>query len=434
MSVKSHHIETLRNVMKIMNFVRGIFCFVIVTCFVLEGAEKITKKPEYKVDGIPTTADKICLACLEGDMDRVKHLGIWGKNTNINYLNTLPIFKCEGSVTFECSKGVYTPLICAIKAEQTHIVKALFKDADYLFLDINKKNRYGTTALHCAVKNGCLEYVTLLLEHNAKVNEKDCYGYTSLHYAVWGEHVKGIDLCIIQNLVKHGASMRIKNNDGLTPLFHATQCVYENPEEFIPLGIDISQIRAPRAAQCLLELGAPIDEINKIGISSLYLLKINRDEACQEWALKLFQQGEMSKEEMPKRKRSLVITCLEVLEKNGLIKNLFGTKVNDDVRGRYAQYLAHKKTVPEVITFLKQVSNMGIKPEVQENFVVAYAREEPKICIDERVFYYYGSELAGMNEQQKKGIKSDFLTKRENYVYARVSQELGLAITHNIKG
>jgi hypothetical protein len=433
LSVKSH-IELLRNFMKIMNFVCGIFCFVIVTCFALEGAEKITKKPEYKVDGIPMTVDKMCLACFEGDMERVNHLWIWENNASINYLNTLSILKCESSFVdiHVCGKGKYTPLMCAIKANQTHIVKALLKDADKLSLDINKKNEQGITALHYAVINGCLEHVTLLLEHKAEVNEKNNIGFTPLHYTVWaGVHNK-VDTRIIQGLIKYGADMRIKNNEGLTPLFYATTYHFrEDAEELTPGMLSTLEVLAPSAARCLLELGAPINEM-RTGYPHLHLLKINPQVACQTWALSLFQQGEMSKKETPKKERSLVTSCFGVLEKNGQIKDIFGVKVNDDVRHRYARFQAEQKTVSEFITFLKQVFNTGIEPSVQENFIKAYAREEPKICLDERVAcYYYGFELNAMSKQQKEVVKIDFLTKRENHIYGRVSGAMQIAAIQN---
>lgn len=51
-------------------------------------------------------------------------------------------------------------------------------------IDINSKNTFGSTALHCAIAEKQVQAVELLLELGADVTIQDANGMTALHYAI----------------------------------------------------------------------------------------------------------------------------------------------------------------------------------------------------------------------------------------------------------
>ena len=60
---------------------------------------------------------------------------------------------------------------------------------------------------------GRLDFVRALLEAGADVQRRGQFGYTALHAAAQGGH-----LDVVQELVRRGASVNCKNNDGDIPL------------------------------------------------------------------------------------------------------------------------------------------------------------------------------------------------------------------------
>ena len=50
-------------------------------------------------------------------------------------------------------------------------------------VDVNARNRYGTTPLHLASKRGTLEFVRLLIDHGADIDLKDNEGRTAFDVA-----------------------------------------------------------------------------------------------------------------------------------------------------------------------------------------------------------------------------------------------------------
>lgn len=77
--------------------------------------------------------------------------------------------------------------------------------------DVNERSRSGKTVLHVAAIRGFCEIIELLLTvGSADPTVTDRNGNTPLH---WCGHVESIDL-----LVKYGASIRVRNKMGKTPL------------------------------------------------------------------------------------------------------------------------------------------------------------------------------------------------------------------------
>ena len=82
--------------------------------------------------------------------------------------------------------------------------------------DVNRKNKYGTTALQQAVVMNHKHVVKLLIEKGADVNAKNNEGNTILINAAWSSSKD-----IIKLLIEKGADVNAKNNRGGTALVHA---------------------------------------------------------------------------------------------------------------------------------------------------------------------------------------------------------------------
>jgi ankyrin repeat protein len=112
--------------------------------------------------------------------------------------------------------------------------------------DMNRLNRDGYAPLHMAVMNGRTAIVRLLLKNGVEVNRPDKDGHTPLWHAVLGGHTIIADLLLkagakmeatawlldaarlgvrkrdaIEYLVRHGANLGARNQNGDTPLLIA---------------------------------------------------------------------------------------------------------------------------------------------------------------------------------------------------------------------
>lgn len=112
------------------------------------------------------------------------------------------------------------PLHCAITSmwyndEQTpSIIQSLIDHG----ADLDCQDYNGFTPLHSACQQGYYEVVQLLLKYKANVNAQSNAGWTSLHVAVSYKHDEEKCRSIIQELVNHGASLHITNENRQTPL------------------------------------------------------------------------------------------------------------------------------------------------------------------------------------------------------------------------
>ncbi|MDX2050464.1 MAG: ankyrin repeat domain-containing protein [Rickettsiaceae bacterium] len=113
--------------------------------------------------------------------------------------------------------------------------------------NINEKDNFGWTPLHCVCHNGHEQTAKLLIEHGANIDEKDNSGLTPLHQACYWGHEQ-----IAKLLKEHGAKIDEKDNFGWTSLYSAC---FKGQEQI---------------AKLLIELGAKIDEKDNSGGTPLH--------------------------------------------------------------------------------------------------------------------------------------------------------------------
>jgi ankyrin repeat protein len=99
-------------------------------------------------------------------------------------------------------------------ARNDEVIEALLKAG--ALASINQADKSGRTPLYCAVENGKLTAVKILLGYRASMNQTDNYGHTLLHAAVEKDH-HGI-LNILLADPKGRALVNQTNNWGETPL------------------------------------------------------------------------------------------------------------------------------------------------------------------------------------------------------------------------
>lgn len=80
-------------------------------------------------------------------------------------------------------------------------------------VDIFSVNSYGDTLLHVAACQNRLDIIKILLKNNFPINKQGEHGYTALHEAIEQEnYISAL------YLIKMGADLFIKNDEGDTPL------------------------------------------------------------------------------------------------------------------------------------------------------------------------------------------------------------------------
>lgn len=71
---------------------------------------------------------------------------------------------------------------------------------------------FGDYPIHIAAIRGSIDEISTLLNNGAEIDAAGEHGYTALHDAVEQGHFK-----VVEFLLQRGASITIKNNDGVTP-------------------------------------------------------------------------------------------------------------------------------------------------------------------------------------------------------------------------
>ncbi len=151
--------------------------------------------------------------------------------------------------------------------------------------DVNAQDNSGTSVLMHAVGSmanyGNPALVPILVEKGAKINYRDPNGNTVLQHAAYTVN----NLEFIENLLKHGADPRIKNNGGATPLMAAASTSDARTVKlFLDLGLPVEEedeqgftafMHAsmnngdPEVFKILLKAGAEVDKRNAGGVTPL---------------------------------------------------------------------------------------------------------------------------------------------------------------------
>lgn len=79
--------------------------------------------------------------------------------------------------------------------------------------DIEAKDDFDNTPLHCAAFNGHESVARLLLKNKANINAKDGFDWTPLHWAVSAGHE-----AVVRLLLENNADIKAKDIYGDTPL------------------------------------------------------------------------------------------------------------------------------------------------------------------------------------------------------------------------
>lgn len=109
--------------------------------------------------------------------------------------------------------SIITPLHMAARHGQTETVALLIEKG----ADVNAANAEGATPIHLAVNDGRIELVKTLLDQGAIIGRtNNVFGRTELHTAACKGFTEIVDL-----LMSAGASPKVKDKGGKTPLDHA---------------------------------------------------------------------------------------------------------------------------------------------------------------------------------------------------------------------
>ena len=135
-------------------------------------------------------------AAKNGDIDQAKQLITSGADVNTK------------------QKFGYTPLHCAAWDGHKNIAEFLLARG----ADVNAATWLGDTPLHSAAERNHHDIAALLIHAGSNVNDKGCYGRTPLHHAA-----RLGNKAIAQMLLANGAAVNVMDEGGYSPLYGAAQ-------------------------------------------------------------------------------------------------------------------------------------------------------------------------------------------------------------------
>lgn len=130
----------------------------------------------------------------------------------------------NGARVDQCTSIGETALMIASKRGRENNVKSLLHNG----ANVDFETKDGSTALMVACREGKSDIVSLLLEYGANVNHKSVLGDTALMCAVSAENCFFERRQIINELLKAGADIGIKDDEGRNCLHYAA--AYSYPE------------------------------------------------------------------------------------------------------------------------------------------------------------------------------------------------------------
>jgi Ankyrin repeats (3 copies) len=115
--------------------------------------------------------------------------------------------------------GYYrTPAVAALAGRHFELAQVLHRNGS----SVDPEGRVGFSTLHSATRYWDLEMVQVLLDYGVDVNAKSDTSHTPLNYALeYGP--ENVDPCVVRLLFDHCADPNLQANDGLTPLYRASQ-------------------------------------------------------------------------------------------------------------------------------------------------------------------------------------------------------------------
>ncbi|KAK6719619.1 hypothetical protein SNK05_002750 [Fusarium graminearum] len=205
--------------------------------------------------------------------------------------------------------------------------------------NIEAKDRFGWTSLHCAAGSGDQEVVTLLLDKGANIKAQDNYGQTPLHRAA-----RSRDQEVVTLLLDKGANIEAQDNDSQTPLHCAAR---SRDQEVVTL---------------LLDKGANIEAQDNNSQTPLHYAAGSRD---QEVVTLLLNKG--ANIEAQDNNGQTPLYCAIRSEDQEVVTLLLNKGANieaQDNNGQTPLYCAIRSEDQEVVTLLL---NKGANIEAQDN-------------------------------------------------------------------
>jgi ankyrin repeat protein len=139
------------------------------------------------------------------------------------HIEILRILIGEGADTHAIGnlrRAGYTPFHEAVSWGQVHVVRYLLAVDDNADHWVEARVASGATPLILASRH--LTITKLLIRKGADIQSKDNNGDSPLHCATW-ETIRSMDMEIVSFLLKSGTDISAVNNEGVTPLSWAAQ-------------------------------------------------------------------------------------------------------------------------------------------------------------------------------------------------------------------
>lgn len=288
----------------------------------------------------------------------------------LEYSDDVAIFEellKHGAFVSEMNVYGRTPLYEAVRLNKSvKIIKTFLKYK----ADINGTVINGRSALHLALLKFNLVVIEELIKGGCDVNIKDCEGKTALHYAVENEY----PMEVIQRIASAGANINAEDNNGKTALHYLFKNGYSvsDIEKFLEYDVDIhvkdKTGRTPlfymvqhgysfEVILSFLAYGANAKDTDNAGRSPLHYLSEHNYKAQSILILGCHQGGDVNTKDI--YGKTLLHTVLEKGYSVEIIRgilSLMGNIKAVDFDGKNVLHVAMVKSNAEVI---QELLNLG---------------------------------------------------------------------------